>query len=103
MMRSASAGTVEEAVLRYAKLAQASGLGGVVASTAGGAADQSGMRRSFQTVTPGIRPAGADVNDQSRIMTPREALSKERIIWSSAVRLLQRRIRGQLWNLLLRS
>lgn len=29
---------------------------------------------SFKTVTPGIRPAGAALNDQSRIMTPSEAL-----------------------------
>ena len=27
-----------------------------------------------QLVTPGIRPAGGDVNDQKRIMTPPEAM-----------------------------
>ena len=28
------------------------------------------------TVTPGIRPAGADVDDQSRIMTPARRLEQ---------------------------
>jgi orotidine-5'-phosphate decarboxylase len=28
----------------------------------------------FLTVTPGIRPAGSDVGDQKRIMTPPEAM-----------------------------
>ncbi|MGH6859195.1 MAG: orotidine 5'-phosphate decarboxylase / HUMPS family protein, partial [Phyllobacterium sp.] len=28
----------------------------------------------FKIVTPGIRPSGADVGDQKRIMTPGEAL-----------------------------
>lgn len=30
--------------------------------------------QDFCLVTPGIRPANADVNDQKRVMTPREAL-----------------------------
>ncbi|MDQ0059432.1 orotidine-5'-phosphate decarboxylase [Paenibacillus harenae] len=67
-------GTVEEAVLRYAKLTKAAGLDGVVASPSEVEAIKSACGTSFQTVTPGIRPAGADVNDQSRIMTPIEAL-----------------------------
>ncbi|WP_028611196.1 orotidine-5'-phosphate decarboxylase [Paenibacillus harenae] len=69
-------GTVEEAVLRYAQLAKASGLNGVVASPSEVAAIKSACGVSFQTVTPGIRPAGSDVNDQSRIMTPGDALKQ---------------------------
>lgn len=68
------AGTVEEAVLRYAKLSKAAGLDGVVASPSEVEAIKAACGASFQTVTPGIRPVGADVNDQSRIMTPSEAL-----------------------------
>lgn len=68
------AGTVEEAVLRYAKLTKASGLDGVVASPSEVEAIKAACGASFKTVTPGIRPIGADVNDQSRIMTPSEAL-----------------------------
>ncbi|RJE90741.1 orotidine-5'-phosphate decarboxylase [Paenibacillus sp. 1011MAR3C5] len=67
-------GTVEEAVLRYASLAKAAGLDGVVASPSEVVAIKSALGASFQTVTPGIRPAGAALNDQSRIMTPAEAL-----------------------------
>ncbi|MOA39739.1 Orotidine 5'-phosphate decarboxylase [compost metagenome] len=67
-------GTVEEAVLRYAQLTRAAGLDGVVASPSEVAAIKAACGADFQTVTPGIRPKGADVNDQSRIMTPSEAL-----------------------------
>ncbi|MBD2870099.1 orotidine-5'-phosphate decarboxylase [Paenibacillus arenilitoris] len=67
-------GTVEEAVIRYAKLTKAAGLDGVVASPSEVAAIKAACGASFRTVTPGIRPAGSDVNDQSRIMTPEEAL-----------------------------
>ena len=63
------------------------GLHGVVASPLEVAAIKAACGTGFMTVTPGIRPAGADIGDQSRIMTPREAVSKARIIWLSAVRL----------------
>lgn len=68
------AGTVEAAVLRYAKLAQIAGLQGVVASPSEVEAIKAACGQSFQTVTPGIRPAGSAVYDQSRFMTPGEAL-----------------------------
>lgn len=67
-------GTVEDAVLRYASLAKAAGLDGVVASPSEVVAIKTALGASFQTVTPGIRPAGAALNDQTRIMTPGEAL-----------------------------
>jgi orotidine-5'-phosphate decarboxylase len=66
--------TPAEMVLRLAKLAQDSGLDGVVCS----AEEASLLRRAcgsaFCLVTPGIRPADAEANDQSRIMTPQRAL-----------------------------
>ncbi|MDF2834436.1 MAG: orotidine 5-phosphate decarboxylase [Paenibacillus sp.] len=68
------AGSVEEAVIRYADLAKAAGLQGVVASPSEVAAIKSACGSDFYTVTPGIRPKGADIGDQSRIMTPGEAL-----------------------------
>lgn len=67
-------GTVEDAVLRYAVLAKRAGLDGVVASPSEVVAIKSACGQAFQTVTPGIRPAGADLNDQSRIMSPSDAL-----------------------------
>lgn len=67
-------GSVEDAVLRYASLAKSAGLDGVVASPSEVVAIKSALGAAFQTVTPGIRPAGAALNDQSRIMSPGEAL-----------------------------
>ncbi|GBG06184.1 orotidine 5'-phosphate decarboxylase [Paenibacillus sp. MY03] len=67
-------GPVEESVIRYAKLARTAGLQGVVASPSEVVAIKSVCGGNFVTVTPGIRPAGSDVGDQSRIMTPGEAL-----------------------------
>ncbi|WP_168120716.1 orotidine-5'-phosphate decarboxylase [Paenibacillus sp. HB172176] len=69
-------GTVEAAVLRYAKLAKQAGLDGVVAAPTEVSAIKNGCGDEFVTVTPGIRPAGAEINDQSRIMTPGDALKQ---------------------------
>jgi orotidine-5'-phosphate decarboxylase len=34
---------------------------------------RSALGKDFMLVVPGIRPAGAELNDQSRVMTPPEA------------------------------
>jgi orotidine-5'-phosphate decarboxylase len=65
---------VSTLVLERAKLAQVSGLDGVVAS-----AQEAGMLRKelgpdFVIVTPGIRPADADAGDQKRVETPASAI-----------------------------
>ncbi len=66
-------GTPEEQVRRLARLARQAGLDGVVCS----AREASGLRgefgRDFSLVTPGIRPAGSDQQDQKRVVTPRDA------------------------------
>src|SRR5690606_2773463 len=67
-------GTVEDAVLRYAALVQRAGLHGVVASPLEAGRIKSACGVQFITVTPGIRPAGAAVGDQSRVMTPGDAM-----------------------------
>ncbi|RED65808.1 orotidine-5'-phosphate decarboxylase [Cohnella lupini] len=69
------AGSVEDAVVRYAKLAREAGLQGVVASPLEVTAIKAACGREFLTVTPGIRPLGSDTGDQSRITTPRDAVS----------------------------
>jgi orotidine-5'-phosphate decarboxylase len=68
------AGSVEDAVVRYAKLAREAGLQGVVASPIEVAAIKAACGTDFITVTPGIRPSGSDVGDQSRITTPLDAV-----------------------------
>ncbi|GIQ64170.1 orotidine 5'-phosphate decarboxylase [Paenibacillus cisolokensis] len=70
------AGSTEEAVIRYAQLAKRAGLAGVVASPLEVRTVKAACGPAFQTVTPGIRPSGTDPGDQSRIMTPREALAQ---------------------------
>ncbi len=69
-------GTVEDAVLRYARLTRESGLDGVVASPAEAARIKTAIAPAFITVTPGIRPVGADIGDQSRVMTPKQAFEQ---------------------------
>jgi orotidine-5'-phosphate decarboxylase len=57
-----------------ARLAHDSGLDGVVCSAQEAPMLHQYCGRDFCLVTPGIRPANAAANDQSRIMTPRAAL-----------------------------
>ena len=61
-------------VLCLAKLTQDSGLAGVVCSGQEIKLVRDGLGKDFVLMVPGIRPAGADVGDQKRVMTPSEAL-----------------------------
>lgn len=61
-------------VLRLARLSQACKLDGVVCSGQEAAMLRAALGADFRLVTPGIRPAGAEVGDQRRVMTPAEAL-----------------------------
>ncbi len=62
-------------VLKLASLAQQAGLGGLVCSPQEVAAVRAQAGGYLRLVTPGIRPAGADKGDQSRIATPASALA----------------------------
>jgi orotidine-5'-phosphate decarboxylase len=66
-------GPVGEQAVRLAQLAIAAGCAGVVASPKEIAAIRAVAPSGFLIVTPGVRPAGAAVDDQKRVMTPREA------------------------------
>lgn len=66
--------TPAEMVLRLAKLAQDSGLDGVVCSAQEAALLRKQCGDKFCLVTPGIRPLQASLDDQSRVMTPLAAL-----------------------------
>ena len=67
-------GAPEEIVLRLATLAKSSGLDGVVCSAQEAAMLRSEFGSHFCLVTPGIRPAGSELHDQKRIMTPKMAI-----------------------------
>ncbi len=67
-------GSVASQVVRWARLAQDSGLNGVVASPKEITAIREACGPDFVIVTPGVRPAWAEVNDQKRVMTPKEAV-----------------------------
>lgn len=69
-------GAVENTVVRYASLAKQSGLHGVVASSLEVPHIAAACGDDFMTVTPGIRPAGADIGDQARVLTPGEAIRR---------------------------
>jgi orotidine-5'-phosphate decarboxylase len=67
-------GDLLESVVNFAKLAKESGCDGVVSSPLEVQAIKLICGSRFITVTPGIRPAGANLQDQKRVTTPLEAL-----------------------------
>jgi orotidine-5'-phosphate decarboxylase len=69
------AGDVMSVVPRLARLAQQSGLRGVVASPLEIRAIREVCGRELTIVAPGVRPAGSDRGDQARTLTPREAIA----------------------------
>lgn len=64
----------QEQVIRLASLTKNSGLDGVVCSAQEASMLKNELGKEFKLVTPGIRPAGAAVGDQKRIMTPVDAI-----------------------------
>lgn len=62
-------------VLNLATLTQQSGLDGVVCSALEAQMLRTKLGNNFCLVTPGIRPANASKDDQSRIVTPADALA----------------------------
>jgi orotidine-5'-phosphate decarboxylase len=67
-------GSPAEQVERLAALARSSGLDGIVCSGAEVARARSQWPDGF-FVVPGVRPAGAQVGDQKRVVTPAQALA----------------------------
>jgi orotidine-5'-phosphate decarboxylase len=65
---------VNAAVLRYATLVSDAGLDGVVCSAEEAPMLKSRFGKDFQLVTPGIRLANDAKGDQSRVVTPVEAI-----------------------------
>ncbi|MES2700573.1 MAG: orotidine-5'-phosphate decarboxylase [Pseudomonadota bacterium] len=72
LARTGVQGTPHDHVLRLAELAEASGLDGIVCS----GHEVGEVHRQWKKgyfVVPGLRPAGAVVGDQKRVVTPRQA------------------------------
>lgn len=72
LARTGVKGTAHDHVMRLAELAEASGLDGIVCSGHEIAAVRKQWKKGF-FVVPGLRPAGAAVGDQKRVVTPRQA------------------------------
>ncbi|MDO6446066.1 orotidine-5'-phosphate decarboxylase [Colwellia sp. 1_MG-2023] len=63
-----------EQVQHLANLTKLAGLDGVVCSAQEAETLKDTLGKDFKLITPGIRPAGASVDDQKRIMTPEKAI-----------------------------
>jgi orotidine-5'-phosphate decarboxylase len=68
-------GNPADNVVKFAKDAKEAGLDGVVASAKETRLIKEACGEDFVVVTPGIRPAWAQANDQKRAVTPREAIN----------------------------
>lgn len=66
--------SIENQVLKLAKLTRLAGLHGVVCSALEAKLLKQQLPSDFLLVTPGIRPASASKDDQTRILTPTQAL-----------------------------
>ncbi|WP_428264104.1 orotidine-5'-phosphate decarboxylase [Haliangium sp.] len=73
LVATGAAGPLDSLVARRAELAVTAGCDGVVASPHEAARLRALVPEHFLIVTPGVRPSGADANDQKRVMTPTAA------------------------------
>jgi orotidine-5'-phosphate decarboxylase len=69
------AGPPTDAVRRLAGLAVGAGAGALVCSPQEVAVVRAEVGPDVVLITPGVRPAGADVQDQARVATPEQALA----------------------------
>jgi len=68
-------GSVSAQVLKLTSLTQKSGLDGIVCSAQEAPMIRKALGDKFCLVTPGVRPADAALDDQSRVVTPSQALA----------------------------
>jgi orotidine-5'-phosphate decarboxylase len=74
LLAAGVAGGAAAQVVRLAGVVRGAGLNGVVASPHETAAVRAAWPDAM-IVVPGVRPAGSDVGDQKRVMTPCQALA----------------------------
>ena len=70
---SQSTVTLAESVLHLAKMADNAGVDGTISSPLEAGMIQANTQSDFLTITPGIRLAGDNANDQKRVTTPAKA------------------------------
>lgn len=66
---------LEDLVLKRAEIAAEAGADGVVASAREASAIRARFGERLLIVTPGVRPAGANADDQQRVVTPAAAVA----------------------------
>jgi orotidine-5'-phosphate decarboxylase len=69
------AGSLEQSVVRLARIARVNGCQGIVTSAREASAVRAELGRQFAIVTPGVRPAGTATGDQVRVVTPAQAIA----------------------------
>jgi orotidine-5'-phosphate decarboxylase len=69
------AGPPQDAVRRWARTAVDAGARAIVCSPQEVAVVREAVGPDVVLITPGVRPAGADVHDQARVATPEQALA----------------------------
>ena len=74
LRRVGVSGSPATRAIALARLAKRAGLDGVVASAHEARAIRRACGSRFLVVVPGVRPASASVNDQSRVATPANAI-----------------------------
>lgn len=68
-------GPAIEAAVRLARLAVGAGARAIVCSPLEVAAIRAAVPADITLITPGVRPAGADLHDQKRVATPQDAIA----------------------------
>ncbi len=66
---------IEDLVLKRAEFAAEGGADGVIASAREAQAIRARFGDALLVVTPGVRPKGASLDDQARVLTPAEAIT----------------------------
>lgn len=66
---------LEDLVLKRAEFAAEAGADGVIASAKEVAAIKARFGDALKIVTPGVRPKGASIDDQKRVVTPADAIT----------------------------
>jgi orotidine-5'-phosphate decarboxylase len=61
--------------IALARLASENGARSIVCSPFEASEIRSVVGESFEIITPGVRPEGANLGDQKRVMTPKEAMT----------------------------